>query len=122
MGTDGACKWVVIPSTGGPTLLKDHPEVLLGRNVGVEISGLLHLSCIVPPSAVLGRSSSTGSARRLCFMSLTTHISALLGEGAKPLIVFDGDRAFEAKAATQHKRRDTRAKGARDPPISALCQ
>ena len=117
MGTDSACKWVVIPSTGGPTLLKDHPEVMLGRNVGVEISGLLHRAAKRGAREVVEHGVSKEAV-----LYVTTRISALLGEGAKPLIVFDGDRAFEAKAATQHKRRDTRAKGARDPPISALCQ
>ena len=37
-------------------------------------------------------------------MYVCERISALLGEGGKPIVVFDGDRSYEAKQATQEKR------------------
>ena len=40
---------------------------------------------------------------------VTSRVTAMLGEGAKVLLVFDGDRGYEAKADTQASRRNARA-------------
>ena len=38
---------------------------------------------------------------------VTTRINAVLGEGGKPILVFDGDRRYPAKAETHQARRKT---------------
>ena len=52
---------------------------------------------------------------------ITTRLTALLGEGAKLVVVFDGDRNYAAKEATQERRRvnTEKAKANAGPTSSA---
>ena len=71
-----------------------------GRTVGVEIAGWLHRACKRGAKEVCAHGVSQEAV-----LYITQRLAALLGEGAKLVVVFDGDRSYEAKAETQAKRR-----------------
>ena len=74
-----------------------------GRRVGVEAAGFLHRA-------------SKRDAKEVCIhgvsqeavLYVTGRLSTLRGEGASILLVFDGDRGYEPKAATHAERRKAR--------------
>ena len=100
MGTAGAVAQVIKPACGRPKDLAHAPEVLEGRTVGVEISGWLHRACKRGAKEVCEHGVSKEAV-----LYVTQRLSALMGEGARVVAVFDGDRSFAAKADTQEKRR-----------------
>ena len=108
MGTFGATGQIIKPAAGGKTDLAANRDAVWGRRIGVEVAGWLH------------RASKRG-AREVCIygeskeaiMYVCERISALLGEGGKPIVVFDGDRSYEAKQATQEKRAKKREEALR---------
>ena len=105
MGTDGAVAQLIKPACGEKKDLALAPEVLNGKSVGVEISGWLHRASKPGAKAVCEHGSSQEAV-----MYVTQRLSALMGEGAHVVAVFDGDRNYQAKLATQEKRRVKQAK------------
>ena len=98
MGTKDATGKVLKPLSGAKKCLENHPEVLQGRTAAVEVAGMLHRGC-------------KRGAREVCLhgvskeavLYITQRLNALMGEGAKLVVVFDGDRTYEAKQACQEK-------------------
>ena len=78
--------------------LANAPGAMKGQRVGIEAAGWLHRGCKQNANAVCLHGSSQEAV-----LYVTTRINAVLGEGGKPLVVFDGDRRYPAKAAT-HER------------------
>ena len=102
MGTDDLLREVVRPAAGVKIDLRTAPDYLAGLRVGVEISGWLHKACRHGARDVVLHGVS-----RAAMSYITSRLSTLRGEGARMVVVFDGDRAFPPKTRCL----EARAKG-----------
>ena len=117
MGTKNAVSAVLKPASGGVLSLALHTFIMMGRWIGVEVSGWLHRACKRGAREVV----ETGVSQEAILL-VTSRVTAMLGEGAKVLLVFDGDRGYEAKAETQASRRNKRPRrGAGQAHCPAVC-
>ena len=80
--------------------LGNTPAVMRGRRFAIEVAGWLHRACKRNPKEVCLHGISQEAV-----LYITTRIEAVRGEGATPVIVFDGDRSFEPKLAELASRR-----------------
>lgn len=71
--------------------------------MAIQFTGWLHRGCKPGAREVCVHGVSKGA-----ILYVTTRISAVFGEGADPICVFDGNRSYPAKAAEQAKRAKTR--------------
>ena len=110
MGTKGATRCVLKAGAGRKMHLAQAPEVMRGRRVGVEAAGFLHRASKRDPKEVCLHGVSQEAV-----LYVTGRLSTLRGEGATIVLVFDGDRNYDAKRDTHAERRKAREDAAAVP-------
>ena len=101
MGSSDVTK-KLLKASSRKVLLANEPGAMKGRRVGIEASGWLHRGCKRNPQQTCNHGVSQEAV-----LYVTTRINAVLGEGGNPILVFDGDRRYPAKAETHQARRKT---------------